>query len=840
MAQATDRKVSYRLDRTTLESQFHAMAETQGLEVQVISSGPLDARIAFVGEGPGSTEVRKRAPFVGDSGKLLWQAVARYGLSADNVYSTNVIKRQIGLSDDPKNKIHPNELAMWEDMLIWELEQLPNVEIVILLGNYALTALTGEEGIGKWRGSVLGVRLPNGRIGRAICANNPAYPLREPKAGITFAMDCKKIDLVNRNVFKPHKVDTIINPSYGDAMAYIGDLQRSSKPVALDIEGLNDETACIGLANDGHRAICVNWRDANRNRFSLSQECDLWLAIQKLCDSHKIIAQRGSFDAYWLRLRDWFELKVWLDTLLAHHTLYPQLPHDLGYLTSQYSTHPYYKDEGDYWKEGGDINEFWVYNGKDAAITYHVGCRILAELEEQKLDRFFFDHVMHAQPHLVEATVHGLAVDQSVKAAIALEINKDVAAMENEFHRLVHEATDDEWYNPNPASWPQLKELFFQRLDLQGHGKSTDKTNRNHILKHAKTRPIEKEMIVALDKWKKEDKFRSTYAAAKESKDGRYRFDFKQYGVQNAPGRLSSSELINGEGGNIQNQPMRARGFFVSDPGCVYIYYDLAQAEAQVVSFRADIPKWKQQFAQAKKDGKYDCHRALASEMFKVAYDAVPVKDWDEDNQPTIRYIAKRCRHGLNYRMERFRLSEVTELPYHRAAHAFMLYHQITPELMHWWEQEERMFKKDRVMYNALGRRFRVLQPVDDDVAKSVIAFYPQSTIGDKVVQTWYQAEEDDDWPKGYARVAVNVHDSLVGIVETKGRYAKTALSILKKYAESPIWIQDAWSRRKAEPLSIGAELKMSYPTSWNNQTKRFEEDAKGLHRWSNLKVVEL
>jgi len=447
---------------------------------------------------------------------------------------------------------------------------------------------------------------------------------------------------------------------------------------------------------------------------------------------------------------------------------------------------------------------------------------------------------MHAQPHLVQATVHGLAVDSTVRDKLTLEINKDVVAFENEFHRLVHECVDDDSYNPNPGSWQQLKELFFNRLDLVGHGTSTDKTNRQHIMKNVKTRPIEKEMLVALDRYKKEDKFRGTYAESKVSRDGRFRFEFKQHGVSNAPGRLSSSALINGEGGNIQNQPVRARGFFVADPGCAFIYFDLAQAEAQVVSFRADIPKWKQQFAQARIDGKYDCHRALASEMFKVPYEDVPVKDWDEDNQPTIRYISKRCRHGLNYRMERFRLAEVTDLPYHRAAHAFMLYHRITPELMEWWKQEEYTFKKTRTLYNALGRRFRVLQPVDDDVAKSVVAYYPQSTIGDKVVQCWYQAEEDDEWPKGHARVAINVHDNLVGMVEVKGRYAKTALKVLKKYAESPIWIQDAWGRRKAEPLSIAAECKISYPSSWDEKTKRFVKDPNGLHRWSNLEIADV
>jgi uracil-DNA glycosylase family 4 len=826
------------LNREELVSDFTMLAEASGLDVQAVSSGPVDATVAFIGEGLGEVEVRKKAPFVGQSGHLLWRHVDRYGLKPSNVYSTNVMKRQVSMSDDPKLRMHPDEFRQWKELLHWELGQLPELKTVVLLGNYALLAMTDKEGINAWRGSVLDIDLPNGNRGMAVCANNPAYPLREPKAEITFMMDMQKLGQVVSGKFKPHAVEAIINPKFHEVMAFIRDLQWSEEPVAVDIEGLNNETACIGLANEAHLAMCINFRDANRNVFTLEQEYDVWAVLQKLFDSHRLIAQNGGFDAYWLRLHDWIRIQVWFDTLLAHHTLYPQLPHNLAYLTAQYTNHPYYKSEGDYWKEGGDINEFWIYNCKDAAITWAVAQKEEQELEKQGLSKFFFSHVMRAQPHLVEATVHGLPVDQTVKAAIAIEIGKDVAALENEFHRLVHECTNDETYYPNPGSWQQLRELFFSRLSLQGVGMSTDSTNRMHIIKHASTRPIEREMLTALTKYKEEDKFRGTYANAKESADGRFRFEFKQYGVSNAPGRLSSSQLINGEGGNIQNQPVRARGFFVADPGCCYIYFDLAQAEAQVVSFRADIVHWKEQFARARRDGSYDCHRALASEMFKIPYADVPTKDWDEDSRPTVRYVAKRCRHGLNYRMERFRLAEVTGLSYHTAARAFTLYHKITPELQEWWKQEEATFKKERALFNALGRRFRVLQPVDDEVSKSVVAFYPQSTIGDKVVQVWYQAEEDSEWPKGHARVAINVHDNLVGVAEPK--YAKTALRILKKYAESPIFIQDAWGRRPAEPLSIAAECKISYPTSWDANTRRFVEDKNGLHRWSNMKVVRL
>jgi hypothetical protein len=314
------------------------------------------------------------------------------------------------------------------------------------------------------------------------------------------------------------------------------------------------------------------------------------------------------------------------------------------------------------------------------------------------------------------------------------------------------------------------------------------------------------------------------------------RCEYKQSGTQKAPGRLSSSGLLTGTGQNLQNQPERAKEVFCSDPGMVFGYFDLAQAEARIVAYRARIEAWKAQFEKARKDGKYDCHRALASEMFKVPYDDVPLKDWDADNRPTIRYTAKRCRHGLNYRMERFRLSEVTGLPYHEAARAFSIYHRITPELEKWWEQAERDFRQRREVFNALGRRLKVIQRIDDEVLASIVAFYPQSTLGDKVIQVWYQAEEDDEWPYD-ARICLNIHDALVCMASPKT--IKTALRIMKKYAESPIMIQDAW-HNKAEPLVIPADLKISYPVSYDKETEKFKEDAKGRHRWSHLKSITL
>jgi uracil-DNA glycosylase family 4 len=828
------------LSREKFQDQYNAMADMQDLQVQVFSEGPLNASIAIIGEGPGETEVRKGSPFVGNSGNLLWNVLRPLGIHRANAYVTNVVKRQISLSrkGNERNIVHRDELDKWIGLCRWELEQLKDCRIVLCLGNYALEAVTNEVGIMNWRGSVLhNFALPNGQLGHVICTINPAYAQRELKMEPIFMMDCKKVKLVNEGKFKPYEIETIINPSYKEALDYIRSLKASREEIALDIESLNGETACIGLANNGHSAMCINWRDGSNNRFSPKEETEILLKLQDLCDSHGgVIAQNGQFDAYWLRLKDWLCINIQWDTLLAHHTLYPQLPHSLAFLVAQYTTHPFYKDEGRHWKEGGDIDQFWRYNCKDAALTWEVRHREQRELEQQGLYDFFTKHVMRATPHLISATVHGVAVDMEQKKRVAEATAFEVAKRQNRIYEIIHELTGDEDYRPNIGSWQQMQELYFRRLKLKGRGFSTDETNRTHMLKDPGTPPLAKELLTEINRWSEENKFLGTYANSRPDEDGRMRCEYKQSGTQKAPGRLSSSGLLTGTGQNLQNQPERAKEVFCADPGTVFGYFDLAQAEARIVAYRAKIETWKAQFEKARKDGKYDCHRALASEMFKVPYDDVPLKDWDADNRPTIRYTAKRCRHGLNYRMERYRLAEVTGLPYHEAARAFSIYHRITPELTKWWDQAERDFRQRREVFNALGRRLKVIQRIDDEVLASIVAFYPQSTLGDKVIQVWYQSEEDDEWPDD-ARICLNIHDALVCMASPKT--IKTALKIMKKYAESPIMIQDAW-HNKAEPLIIPADLKMSYPVSLDPKTGKFVEDAKGRHRWSHLKSVTL
>lgn len=824
-----------------LKDEFIRRARTAGLEVQCACDGAFHAELAVIAEAPGDKEVEQGRPLVGGSGSKLWEVLRKNGIQRSNVFITNVAKRQVSFGDDKRNPINRHEQELWNTLLMWELSQLPNLKYILVLGNMSLHAVTGHTGITSWRGSVL-TNVPIGENNRpttVVCTYNPAMILREPKLELTFTFDLAKLKkVVNMQwEYKPFHVN--INPSFSDAMDWIDKMERSSNGVAYDIETIANETACIGLADSDVEAMCINFRTRSENRYTLDEERRIRRRFQAFAKSshERMIAQNNMFDTSWLLFKDRIYIPpIWMDTMLAHHTLYPPLPHNLGYLTTQYTTRPYYKDDKDEWREGGDIDTFWVYNGQDCCNTHAVATALVSELKQQSLDKFFFNEVMANQPHLVRMVVGGIKVDNNVRDGLKDAIGTRVQDLLDEFHQVVQEVTGDPEYEPNPKSPKQLSELLFTKLRLVGRGTSTNLENRERMYSHPATTEPKRRVLRALNEYAKEQKFYSTYVNTAIDDDGRMRCTYNQTGVQSAPGRLSSSGMLwrneSGEqtGMNLQNQPERAYEMYIADPGYGLGYFDMAQAEARLVACFADIHAWIEQFERARIDGSYDAHRALASEMFGMPYDEVPTFDrynsakghvapeGKRDLDVTVRFIAKRCRHGLNYRMMPDRLSSTTGLSLADATNAYRTYHRITPELQKWWVSLEQEVRTNKTLFNAFGRRWIVLERLSPEALESIVAFKPQSTLGDHVVRVIRQSHEDPAWPSD-ARMWLNIHDAL--IILAPRHKVKHCLAIAKKYAEAPILVN-------GHSLIIPADTKMGYPGD------------DGIIRWSTLKAVDI
>lgn len=138
----------------------------------VFGVGNADARVMFVGEGPGEEEDRRGEPFVGRAGQLLTDIIQNgMGLRRSEVYIANVIKCRPPNNRNPE----PDEIVACEPFLI---EQIAAVrpEVVVALGKFAAqTLLQTRTAISKLRG-----RWHPYRGTRLMPTFHPSYLLRNP------------------------------------------------------------------------------------------------------------------------------------------------------------------------------------------------------------------------------------------------------------------------------------------------------------------------------------------------------------------------------------------------------------------------------------------------------------------------------------------------------------------------------------------------------------------------------------------------------------------------------------------------------------------------------------
>lgn len=810
------------------------------LTVDCLASGPETAEIAIVGDYPGETEARTKLPFSGETGRYLWTLLKPLGLDRTNVYTTNMIKHVWG---EGANIPH-SDWVLYKEVLEIELGSLPNLKYILALGRNALQALSVPKGdISSWRGSVLEWRQI-----KVLHTYNPTYiiqknrisqELEDPTREVIFKLDINKFKRLIAGQYSPDRIETNVCRSISAVRECLEELEgkTTTNPLCIDIEHLRKQTSCIGFCVGEGVGHVIPFFTETDNIFTLEDE--LWIKnkvsslIRK--PSTRIIGQYVSTDLCWLWFKDGIGpiKRVWGDTLLAHHALSPTLPHSLGFLVSQYTWNSFYKDEGTEWKTSGNIEQYWDYNAKDTVNTYNIHKILLGQLDKVGLLQFYQNHIMRLTHHLCNATVTGIPIDEIMRQQLEVQYTNELQTQVTELRALIADYIPEEEREFNTASPKQIGEILYTHLNAPMLSRATatgrkpvDRETLKKLYESRVTSPIVKDFCSGLIEIRKSAKFLSTYAKVKLDEDNRFRTHYTQTGVRTAPGRLSSTATQWGTGSNIQNQPEKSRAMFIAPEGYCFVYIDGSQAEAHYVGWRARIISWIEDFEKARLNpGSFDCHRALASVIFNTPYDEVPTKDFI-DGKPTIRYLGKRARHGLNYRMAPQEFSVAAGIPLHMAVYIYNEYHRMTPELKKWWAELEAIVRKTKrelgygLLSNPFGRRLTIPERLTTSALDSIVAFEPQSTIGDLFEETWYKSHEDDDWPID-AKILINVHDSLTALCKIPQH--KTVVKLLIKHAERPIVIHN-----DLPPLIIPAEAKVSVP------------DEHGVHRWSNLKGITL
>ncbi len=139
----------------------------------VFGEGAHEARLVFVGEGPGREEDLEGRPFVGEAGRLLDRIIMAMGLTREAVYICNMVKCRPPDNRDPES----DEIEACIPFLKRQLA-LIRPEVICTLGRVAAQALLGKDfKITRERGRWLSfMDIP------LMPTFHPAYLLRNPSA----------------------------------------------------------------------------------------------------------------------------------------------------------------------------------------------------------------------------------------------------------------------------------------------------------------------------------------------------------------------------------------------------------------------------------------------------------------------------------------------------------------------------------------------------------------------------------------------------------------------------------------------------------------------------------
>jgi DNA polymerase len=144
----------------------------KGRNKLVFADGSANARLMFVGEGPGADEDAQGLPFVGRAGQLLNNMIGAMGLTREEVYIANVVKCR-----PPGNRTPEPEEANTCSPFLFRQIDVVRPEVLVALGATAATYLLGQrQPLAGLRG-----RVHSFRGTKLIVTYHPAFLLRDPR-----------------------------------------------------------------------------------------------------------------------------------------------------------------------------------------------------------------------------------------------------------------------------------------------------------------------------------------------------------------------------------------------------------------------------------------------------------------------------------------------------------------------------------------------------------------------------------------------------------------------------------------------------------------------------------
>lgn len=179
----------------TLATQIRACTACplSGGRIQAVpGDGDPEAKIVFIGEGPGQKEDEQGSPFVGAAGKFLDELLTSIGLNRSKVFVTNVVKCRPPANRDPE----PVEVTTCTDLYLWKQIAAIAPKLLVTLGRHSMaTLLPPDLRISQVHGQPKRVR---GHV--VLPLYHPAAALYNGSMRSVLLYDFRKIPLVLRKL----------------------------------------------------------------------------------------------------------------------------------------------------------------------------------------------------------------------------------------------------------------------------------------------------------------------------------------------------------------------------------------------------------------------------------------------------------------------------------------------------------------------------------------------------------------------------------------------------------------------------------------------------------------
>lgn len=780
--------------------------------------GPRNADIMIVGEAWGASEERERKPFVGASGQELTRMLHEVGILRSDCLITNVVNARppdnnidAWFYSSKKAAVDAGDLntrcgKMPKQIIFDGLAALKETiaecrpKLIIALGNTAMWALYGEDGITKWRGSYLDA----GAIGfpqiPVVVTYHPANILRNWHWRAIAVHDLRYAKDAFEGKINVPRWRFLIEPELDQALDALAAIKRmlDSGParISADIETTGGQISCIGLGTSPSDALCIPFlsRTASDGNYwtDATSEATVILALRRILThpNAQIVWQNGLYDIQYI-IDNWhFIPHVGHDTMILQHAAFPGLPKSLDFIASMYCHYRrYWKDDGKEWNPKWTERRGWEYNCLDCCRTWEVVDPLISTINS--FDTWpVYKQLMSEYEPILFMMLNGARIDKAARAQMTMELTEAAINLQSWLDYVV-------WPGFNvksSAKTGDMQRLFYHEMGIPPvrHRKSGQPT----LAKDALDRIVEHVpvLIPLIDRIKAARSigvFKSTFLDAALDPDGRIRCSYNPAGTETD--RFSSSTNAFGRGTNLENIPRppetgdkaptpvvrmpNVRGMFVPDTGFLIADFDLDRADAHIVAWEANDDKLKALFRAG-----VDIH----AENAKIIGSS--------------RQLAKSFVHGTNYGGGPKTVAGHCGISVEAARRGQELWFNAHPEIKEWHERVEFELQRTRSITTVWGRRRIFFDRIGPEIRNQALAYLGQSPVAWVINKGLRRVYVELPW----CQLLLQNHDSIVvqfpaDCIEERIEDIRKRLLVPIPYADPltiPVgckWSRDSW-----------------------------------------------